>query len=786
MVAILSVLLVSGWFFIQSIRPEYDGTRNLKNLQNPVKVIYTDHGIPHIYGDSEEDAFRALGYVHAQDRLWQMELLRRVARGGLSEVFGSEQVPTDRFFLNLGIADASEIAAKDLQKDTPHYRLVKAYIDGINQFIASGPTPPEYYLTGLEKSPFEIVDVYNSLGYMAFSFAMAHKTDPLLSEISERIGPDYVKELLEENISETERIPVFDSTDSTQKAFSLAARLSQLVSGPPVPALEGSNSWVLAPQKTKSGKVLFANDPHIGFAQPSVWFEAHVKAMDYEKYGYHLAGIPFPLLGHNRNYAYGLTMFENDDIDFFQETINPADSNQYWRDGTWKTFDRIEKVILVKDADPVILKLRKSDLGMLVNDVIPELKGKTPVSMSWVYTQGKNEVLEALYGISHASNIGEFEASVQRIHAPGLNVMYGDSTGNIAWWAAARLHIVPNLVSTKQIISVEARDTVFFKDVPFTKNPKAINPTSGYVYSANNQPDSTSIGWVPGYYLPENRARRIVELLKVKDGWDKEDMLKMIVDDTSPVVPEIIANLSKSLDVKKLSDAEIAYIDVLNKWKGDYPLNSHEAVFYHRWVYLFLKNTFMDELGPEGFKAFMGTHLAKRVLAKMASNEESLWWDDIKTPAVKEDKDDHVLLAFKETMQFLKEDFGPDPEGWQWGEVHQLEHKHPIGSLKIFRPLFNVGPFPVRGSSEVINNMAFTTDETGYFNVNAGPSTRRIIDFSDIENSMSILPTGQSGNPFSPYYSDQAAAYSRGEFRKMMLNPSEIEQHSKHILILNP
>ncbi|MDA8685490.1 penicillin acylase family protein [Robiginitalea sp.] len=783
---IVLILLVSGWFFVRSVRPNYDGVRVFTGMTDSVRVLYSDYGIPHIYGKSEEDAYRALGYVHAQDRLWQMELLRRVARGGLSEVFGPDQVSVDKFFLSLGISDASEAAVLALNKESPEYKLLSAYLDGINEYIKTGPTPPEYYLTGLEKTTFKPVDVYNALGYMAFSFAMAHKTDPLLTEIRDRLGATYVEELIGQEPGTTAQIPVYDVRDTTQKAFAAVAKLHQLASGSPIPALEGSNSWVIAPSRTKSGKVLFANDPHIGFAQPSVWYEAHVNAPGYEKYGYHLAGIPFPLLGHNRVNAYGLTMFENDDIDFYEERLNPKDSNQYLRNGSWKSFDRIEKVILVKGGDPIILKLRKSDIGMVVNDVIPELKDKAPVSMSWVFTQGKNQVMTALYGISHASSLSQFEAAVQQIHAPGLNVMYGDSAGNIGWWAAARLYILPDSVSSKQINSSAILDSAAVKQVPFSENPKAINPPSGFVYSANNQPDSTSIGWVPGYYLPENRARRIMNLLEAQSDWNAEGVLEMLLDDVSPVVPEIIANLSKYLDVKELNDSEIVYVDVLNKWTGNYPLDSHEAVFYHRWMYHFLKGTFEDELGPEGFKAFMNTHLAKRLLAQMAAKETSVWWDNIRTAAVKETKANIILMAFQEAMQGLASDFGDQPEDWSWGTVHELEHKHPIGTIKLFKPLFNVGPFKVRGSMEVINNMAFNYDSTGYYSVTAGPSTRRMIDFSQVENSMSILPTGQSGNPFSPYYDDQALLYAQGGFRKMIIDSEEIQENTRHTLLLKP
>jgi len=786
LLVVLLVVGLAGFLVVRSLKPDYDGTRPLAGLQDSVRVRYDTYGIPHIYGQSQTDAFRALGYVHAQDRLWQMELLRRVARGGLAEVFGPDQVPTDRFFLSLGIDEATRATVAALNQDSAEYLLVQAYLDGVNAFISEGPTPPEFYLTGLEKTPFQIEDVYNTLGYMAFSFAMAHKTDPFLTELGRRLGPAYLGELLGEDPGATTRIMNYDRRDTTGIAYAASSEIRRRLDGLPLPALEGSNSWVIAPAKTRNGKVLFANDPHIGFAQPSVWFEAHLMAPGYERYGYHLGGIPFPLLGHNRKNAYGMTMFENDDIDFYRETTDPQDSTRYRRPEGWKTFKKVEKVIKVKDAEPVTFSYRTSDLGPVVNDVIKDFETDAPVSMSWVYTQGPDQVLQALSGIAHAGDLPTFEEAVRKVHAPGLNVMYGDAEGNVAWWAAARLYRLPDTVSTKVVLEGALAGSGYARPVPFSENPKSINPPWGYVYSANNQPDSTGAGFIPGYYLPENRALRITALLEARDDWDREAVQAMITDNTSPVNPQIVSNLAKYLDVKQLSESQIECIDALNKWNGKYSLESSEALLYHRWIYYFLRDTFADEMGDEGFQAFLGTHLLKRLIAVMASRETSVWWDDVNTGNIEEGKADIIGKSFQEAMESVYRDFGEDSEAWSWSRVHQLEHKHPIGSLALFRPLFNVGPFPVPGTREVINNLAFNYDTTGYYPVNSGPSTRRVIDFSDIENSMSILPTGQSGNPFSPYYDDQAEMYARGEFRKMMINPREIEEATRNTLLFIP
>jgi len=779
---ILVVLVLSGFFFIQHLKPSYDGNREMPGISDSVTVYFDTFGIPHIYAENEADAFRALGYVHAQDRLWQMELLRRIAPGRLSEAFGPDALPNDRFFISLGIDEATSNILANLDPSDPSVVMARAYLDGINHFIEEGPTPIEFYLTGLEKKPFTLTDVYNTIGYMAFSFAMAHKTDPFLMEVRDRLGMEYVSQLLGESPSNKTMIRTFDDRDDLSGAYQVSADISKILAGTPLPALEGSNSWVLGPDKTRSGEVILANDPHIGFAQPSVWYEAHLVAPGFEKYGYFLGGVPFPLLGHDRNLAYGLTMFENDDIDFYSETPDPEDSTRYKRPEGWRPFESKAVEIPVKGQQPVSFEYRKTDRGPVINKVIESLQDTRPVSMSWVYTQGENKVLQALYGISHASDLPSFEKAVMDIHAPGLNVMYGDAQGNVAWWGAARLRKMPDSVSTKLFLDGSAVPEPV--DLPFDQNPRTINPPWGYVYSANNQPDTTDVVMIPGYYLPANRARRIVELLEPRDDWDREGVMEMITDVTSPVNPEIARNFAASMAGISLSDTENKILEALVAWDGEADLESRESVVFHRWVYQVLAHTFKDELGPDGFEALLKTHLVKRLIAPISAQDDFLWWDDVTTEGRKETRNVIVQKAFHSAMASIESDFGGFTGDWGWEDVHTVEHNHPLGRVASLRSFFNVGPYPVHGTREVINNLMFPYDSTGYYKVSAGPSTRRIIDFSDPGESRSILPTGQSGNPFSPHYEDQAELYIQGKFRKMLLDTEEIRQNSESILIL--
>ncbi|OWW26021.1 penicillin acylase family protein [Zobellia sp. OII3] len=782
---IFGLLAVVLGLFAWQLTPDYDGEKTLKHLTENVQVYYDTFGIPHIYGENEMDAFRALGYVHAQDRLWQMELLRRIASGRLAEVFGEELVKTDKFFLALGVDDVSVKTVSELNQNEIPVQLSQAYLDGVNEFIAEGATPIEFYLTGIDKEPFELKDIYNTMGYMAFSFAMAHKTDPLLTQIKDRLGYEYIRDLPINSDSTSLRIQStpLAAADSVKRNVvdGVMASLEKLS----IPLFEGSNSWVLSPEKTKNGKVIFANDPHIGFSQPSVWYEAHVSTPAYEKYGYHLAGVPFPLLGHDRTLAYGMTMFENDDIDFYYEESHATDYLKYRKGSSWGNYETVHKTIKVKDAEDVQFSYKKTHRGPILNGLADQIAGDRPVSMWWVYTEAKNKVLNALYGMSHARDRTEFENSLKDIHAPGLNIMYGDVEGNVAWWASAKLYHIPDSVNTKFIYEPNQGLPTQKQYLDFSNNPHAINPESRYVYSANNQPDSIGGRLYPGYYLPENRARRIVQLLDAKNDWDMQSVSKMINDVTSPVNIEIVQNLLDKIDTEGLNAEQLEIVGKLKDWKGDYPLDSIEATVYHRWLYLVLRNIFQDELGKALFDAMQNTHFLKRTIASIIANEQSIWWDNISTE-VRETPSDIITSAFRQAWLALSVSLGQDSSKWEWHRVHTLEHAHPIGQLESLRPYFNVGPFPVNGSREVINNMYFPYTEDGVYKVSSGPSTRRVIDFSDVENSISILPTGQSGNPFSPHYKDQAEMYIKGEFRKMMMNKEEIVKTSESLLIFEP
>lgn len=770
---IVLIIALGLWYFTNSLKPQYSGNLKLQGLSDKVEVYYDTYGIPHIYAQNQADAYRSLGYIHAQDRLWQMEVIKRIAPGHLSEIFGKNLIETDKFFASMGLEKAADKTIASLDKNTAQYKLTQSYLEGINQFIDLGPTPVEYYITGTKKQHFDIHDVYNVFGYMSFSFAMAQKADPFFTEVKKNLQPIYLEELGLK--PDTNTTLIHNNYQNISSPIAAAAdKIANLI---PTPFI-GSNSWVVGPSKSKTGKVLFSNDPHMSYAQPGVWYEAYIKTPDYEMYGYHLAGIPFPLLGHNRRIAYGLTMFENDDIDFYNETLNPENENQYKTPDGWQDFVVETKTIKVKNGEDINLKVRYSNHGPIMNDVIATIKDKTPVAMHWIYTEFPIKSLDAMYTMSHAKNIEEFQNGASLIHAPGLNVMYGDADDNIAWWASGKLYRFNEGVNPKFVLDGASGNDDPIRYLDFSKNPQAINPPWGYVYSANNQPDSIDGGYYyPGYYLPKDRAKRIVHLLESKDKFSRDDFKTMLNDVTSSESPDVTAVLVNVLENQSaLSDKEKQSLAILKTWDG---ITNNEAIaptIYYKWIYKVMRKTFADELGAEGFKQFMATDIAKIQESKQVENEHSVWWDDVTTKDKTEIRSDILLSAFQETLSDLDKQLGTDIKKWTWQSVHTLEHVHAI-TLKapFLKGFLNVGPFGAPGAREVINNLMFGLNDDGLYKVTAGPSTRRVVDFSDIENSVSILPTGQSGNPFSKHYKDQAKMYINGQYRPMLMNEKTIK-----------
>ncbi|AZO85127.1 penicillin acylase family protein [Stutzerimonas stutzeri] len=786
--ALLIVVLAAGaGWYLYSKQPSRQGMVELQHLQGSVTVRYDERGVPHIRADNETDLYRALGYVHAQDRLFQMEVLRRLARGELAEVLGPKLLDTDKLMRSLRIRERAETYFANLDKQSPSFIAMQAYLDGINQYQDSHAKPVEFDVLGIPKRPFTAQDTISIAGYMAYSFAAAFRTEPLLTFVRDQLGPDYLSVF----DLDWQSKGVLDGTapslaSADWKDLNALARLSeQALADNGLPQFEGSNAWVVAGSRTQSGKPLLAGDPHIRFSAPSVWYEAQLSAPGFELYGHYQALMPFASLGMNNDFGWSITMFQNDDLDLIAEKVNPDNPNQVWYRGKWVDMVTSEQKIAVKGQEPVTLLLRQSPHGPIVNDALGSGVGKTPIAMWWAFLESQNPILDGFYQLNRADTLAKARSAAAKIQAPGLNVVWANAKGDIGWWAAAQLPKRPAGVRPWFILdgsTAEADKDGFY---PFSANPQEENPARGYIVSANFQPVSPTGMEIPGYYNLADRGQQLNRQLSDKAvKWDLENSQKLQLGTTTAYGPRLLAPLLPVLREVLSDPAELKLVEQLAQWKGDYPLDSTSATLFNQLLFNLADATMHDELGNDFFETLLSTRVIDAALPRLAASADSPWWDNRSTLG-KETRADTVKAAWQASLAHLKSTLGADASQWQWGRAHTLTHGHPLGQQNPLDLVFNVGPFAAPGSHEVPNNLSAKIGPAPW-PVTYGPSTRRLIDFADPAHSLTVNPVGQSGVVFDNHYDDQAEAYIEGMYFQAHLNDEEVTANTRSTLKLLP
>src|SRR5471032_3130330 len=780
-ILIAALMAGAGWY-VYSKQPTRQGTETLANLQGTVTVRYDDRGVPHIRAENETDLYRALGYVHAQDRLFQMEIMRRMARGELAEVLVPKVLETDKLFRSLRIRERALSYVEHIDHDSKAWKALQAYLDGINQYQDSHASPMEFDVLGIPKRPFTAEDTISVAGYMAYSFAAAFRTEPLLTYVRDQLGSDYLK--------------VFDLDWQPKGALNLAASdwntlgaiaslSDQALADNGLPQFEGSNAWAISGSRTQSGKPLLVGDPHIRFSVPSVWYEAQLSAPGFELYGYHNALVPVAFLGHNLDFGWSLTMFQNDDLDLIAEKVNPDNPNQVWYRGKWVDMVNTEQQIAVKGQAPVTLILRQSPHGPIINDVIGSTAGKTPIAMWWAFLETPNPILEGFYQLNRADTLAKARAAAAKVQAPGLNIVYANAKGDIGWWASALLPKRPAGVKPGFILDGSTNQADKDGFYPFSANPQEENPARGYIVSANFQPVSPTGMEIPGYYNLADRGQQLNRQLSDKSvKWDLEASQKLQLGTTTAYGPRVLAPLLPVLREVVSDTAELKLVEQLAQWQGDYPLDSINATVFNQFLYNLTDATMRNKLGDDFFETLLSTRVIDAALPRLAASPDSPWWDNRDTPA-RETRADTVKVAWQASIAHLKATLGNDFAQWQWSKAHTLTHGHPLGMQKPLDRIFNVGPFAAPGSHEVPNNLSAKIGPAPW-PVTYGPSTRRLIEFADPAHSLTINPVGQSGVPFDRHYEDQAEAYIDGMYLQAHLNDEEVTANTRSTLKLMP
>jgi len=811
LLALLAAGLAGGWY-IHGKWPVRKGNVALKGLEAAVTVQYDERGVPHIRADSESDLYHALGFVQAQDRLFQMEMLRRLANGELAEVLGPSQLDSDRLFRTLRLRERARTLVAQMDPASAASQALAAYVDGINQYQASHPAPLEFDYLRIPKRPFTAQDALAVTGYLAFSHAAAFKTEPVLTFVRDQLGPAYLSAFDIDghpeggvqalNRDEQAHAAPLDPQASRLAAKALPAtgmrlgprdweRLSQLgaisqaaIEDAGLAAFQGSNAWVVSGKRTQSGKPILAGDPHTGFAVPATWYEAHLSAPGFELYGYFHALNPMALLGHNSKFGWTFTLFENDDLDLVAEKVNPGNSRQVWHQEQWADLQSRSEAIKVKGAADVPLILRSGPHGPIVSDALPgAAPGATPIAMWWAFLETDNPFLEGLYQLNRADTRDKARAAVQNLHAPGLNILWANGAGDIAWWSAAQLPQRPPGVNPLFILDAskgEAEKPGFYN---FSFNPQEENPARGYIVSANQQPGGMLP--VPGYYAPADRAKRIDDALQdVKRRWTSDQTGKLQLDVCTGYPARMLKLLLPMMDRVATDPNDRAFMEPLQKWDGCYEPNSVAASLFSQLSYELARAVFEDELGPARFQNLLDTPALDHALPLLLADVKSPWWDNAGTPQ-KESYFETIRVAWTNTLKHMEGLYGTSLVDWSWANTHTLTQVHPLGMRWPLDGLLNVGPIAVRGGREAPNNLAQRIGPAPWAVV-SGPSTRRVIDFGNPERALGSNPLGQSGVLFDSHYADQTERYTQGGYARQRLGAADILAHTESKLTLVP
>lgn len=810
---------VALYVILHKSLPKYDAAFELQGLNAAVNIYYDEYAVAHIEAFGEEDLFFAQGFVHARERLWQMDVSRRAAKGELAEILGEPALVFDRLFRTIGLRRLADSLWQSPTLSHDSRRALAAYAKGVNaylQLIKEGKAslPIEFDILQYEPAEWKPEDCLAIVRLMGWELNIAWHIDVALADITAKVGyekalslyPDYPK-------NKPTILPIaLDSLRKTADALNAlrqADRAYREFSGT-LGSHIGSNSWTVTRSKSATGKAMLANDPHLGFLAPARWYELQLccESAGINAAGCSLPGVPFIVLGKTDHIAWGLTNMMLDDCDFFVS----LDSTE--------TFQEVFEEIKVKGGITAPLKARLSKHGVVISDDIyagfqgahsPLLDGYA-ISMKWTGLEHSDEA-RAFLELLKAKNWQDFRNALRHYALPGQNFLYADREGNIGYQAAGKLPIRRDQQGF--LLRNAAKPEQDWQGyVPFDDLPMLYNPPSDMIVTANNKitPDGYKY-YISSLWEPPSRAERIVELLQSKDKFTSSDFEQMQTDVVSPNARETLRFLLNALASDSLPEHQKP-IQFLRNWNADFAETSIAATIYAQWFKQLLRNTLQDELGEELFQNYLSlVNAPTRVMSKLLADSTlttalrdstitqvtryNSWFDDVRTPEI-ETRDDIIRKSFAQAIEILRRELGDNEAEWQWGKTHQLTVRHLFGqkakdgSENPLGKIFNLGSFKTGGSSTTINNGEYhyrSSDSTGLALVDAsqklGASSRRVIDFSE-KNFRSVLPGGNSGDVMSAHYSDQMPLWLQGKLKLFIADMDILRQKRYPITRLLP
>ena len=830
--------------------PQIDGEVKLAGLDGPVDIYRDQMGIPHIYATTTHDLFMAQGFVHAQDRFWQMDMWRHIGSARLSEVFGEGQVKTDAFLRTLGWR---QVAEQEYEMLSPGSKsLLDAYAQGVNAYI-EGRDPVElsleYSILGLPiLTPDYKIEPWTGVNTLTWGKAMAWDLGGTLNDEIERaillktLTPEQLAELYppypedypvivpvisDQSSVISNQLPALSAVEGSviSEQSSVNSELMALdfqpiaenmtlleeLLGPRGPDI-GSNSWVVSGKLTTSGKPLFANDMHLGIRIPSIWYQNALhcqpksEACPFDMTGFTFPGVPGVVAGHNDRIAWGYTNLGPDVQDLFIEKVNPDNPDQYEADGKWVDFETRKEIINVGGGDPVEMTVRitrhgpviSNNYGSLKDNVDPddpeaipfkdksgvELPEHYVIALSWTALT-PNSPFEAIWGFNKAQNWEEFRAAARNWSVPAQNLLYADVDGNIGYQAPGNIPIRKNGDGSLPVPGWSG-EYDWSGYIPFDELPYAFNPESGFIATANNQvnprdyPYLLSTEWDYG-----QRAARIVDMIENAPGKIDIAYFQAMHGDSKSLNAEALVPVLLSVNL----DPGLAAVrdEFLGSWDFQETADSSSAVLFEAFWWNLLLDTFADDLPADSMPG--GGSRWYVVMRNLVQQPDSAWWDDKATTDKVETRDDIFAKAFAGAIdcQLCVDKFGKDISQWKWGELHTATFRNETlghSGIGLIENLFNRGPFVTGGGKSMVNATGWTVGVS--FEVNWLPSEREIVDLSNLNNSIAIHTTGQSGHAYHPHYIDMAPMWATVQYYPMWWDQESVVKDAEGHLRLAP
>ncbi|OYU39150.1 MAG: penicillin acylase family protein [Pseudorhodobacter sp. PARRP1] len=800
-------LLAGGlaYYVLTRSLPDYNEDFTLKGITAPVEIVRNNNDVPHIFGATEEDVYFALGFAHAQDRLWQMTMLRRTAQGRLSEIFGARTVKIDELLRRLDIYGLAQASVKVQDKRTT--LALNAYAAGVNAWIsqvnlgARGRGAPEFFFFSNEIAAWSPADSLAILKLMALQLSSHLEDEVLRAQMSLVLPAARLSDILPDDPGKgVAALPDYASLmpgsvpQATTKTAYLDTPLSPFHSRDFAGA---SNAWAAMPGKAAAGGSLLANDPHLGLTAPSIWYLARLQLPTGGVIGGTIPGMPLVLVGRSERLGWGLTSSYLDDQDVVMEKLNPANPQEYLTPEGPKKFTSRQTIVNIKGEDPVTLTLRWSQAGPILPGTHYDLASVTPAgsvaALEWTALSGADTSMTAAMKLMSAGSVAEAISAGKLFVAPSQNLMLADAKGI----AMQTIGVMPardpaNATQGRMPAPGWQGKNRWTGMLPYEDNPSFINPTSGLLGNTNNKtvdrpfPLHVSFDWGD-----TQRIQRWLALMKTREVHTRDSFIEAQLDTVSPTARNLLPLIGADLWFTGEPAAEGTperlrqkALDLMAKWNGE--MNEHlpEPLIAEAWLRALQDRLTRDEIGP---LADQFTHPEPVFIERVYRNigGASVWCDVVQSAAV-ETCTDIARIALDQALLELSETYGPNIESWRWGDAHQATHDHPVlGEVPVLRYFVNIRQSTSGGDTTLLRGRTKGTGPNPYLNVHAG-GYRGVYDFADPDSSVFIQATGQSGHPLSRFYDDLSELWRRGEYIPMSLDPDLARAGAVGDMVLTP